>query len=309
VLHLHNPYPLLSPWVVKTAHAHGVPVIQTVHNYRQVCAPGTYFRDGHICTDCKGRAFAWPAIKHKCYRDSLPQSAVMATALAAHRGTWRSVDRYIALTSEVAEHLRGYGIPAGRIVIKPNAVVDPGPPSPIGEGVLYAGRLAPEKGLALLLDAWSRHPDGALGTLRIAGDGELRSLAERAAATRHDVIYLGPLDRAGVFTALAGSALLAAPSKWHDVLPTSIIEAQASGRPAIGTPLGGIPFVIGDAGWVVEPDPGAWATALPIAVNEARGLTQKAREHYESTFHPAVVMPQLINVYAHLKRGGQPESS
>ena len=38
VLHLHNPYPLLSPWVVKTAHAHGVPVVQTVHNYRQVCS-------------------------------------------------------------------------------------------------------------------------------------------------------------------------------------------------------------------------------------------------------------------------------
>src|SRR5262245_44542080 len=51
VLHLHNPYPLLSPWVVRTAHRHGVPVIQTVHNYRQVCAPGLYFRDGHICTE------------------------------------------------------------------------------------------------------------------------------------------------------------------------------------------------------------------------------------------------------------------
>ena len=57
MLHLHNPYPLLSPWVVRTAHAHGVPVVQTVHNYRQVCASGLYFRDGHICTDCRGRAF------------------------------------------------------------------------------------------------------------------------------------------------------------------------------------------------------------------------------------------------------------
>src|SRR5262245_27064718 len=57
ILHLHNPYPLLSPWVIRTAHAHGLPVVQTVHNYRQVCAPGLYFRDGHICYDCRGRAF------------------------------------------------------------------------------------------------------------------------------------------------------------------------------------------------------------------------------------------------------------
>ena len=62
MLHLHNPYPLLSPWVVRTAHAHGVPVVQTVHNYRQVCASGLYFRDGHVCHDCRGRAFALPAV-------------------------------------------------------------------------------------------------------------------------------------------------------------------------------------------------------------------------------------------------------
>src|SRR5947209_9608271 len=61
VLHLHNPYPLISPWIVRTAHAHGLPVVQTVHNYRQVCAPGVYFRDGHICTDCRGRTFPLPA--------------------------------------------------------------------------------------------------------------------------------------------------------------------------------------------------------------------------------------------------------
>src|SRR3954451_10914811 len=82
LVHLHNPYPLLSPWVIRTAHAHGLPVIQTVHNYRQVCASGLYFRDGHICTDCKGRAFGLPAVIHSCYRGSKAQSAAMATALA-----------------------------------------------------------------------------------------------------------------------------------------------------------------------------------------------------------------------------------
>src|SRR3989440_2662947 len=179
VLHLHNPYPLISPWIVRTAHAHGLPVVQTVHNYRQVCAPGLYFRDGRICTDCKGRAFPLPAVVHNCYRGSKAQSAVMATALTVHRGTWRSVDRYIALTDAIAAHLRDYGIPGERIVVKPNALADPGPPAPLGEGFLFAGRLSPEKGLGLLLEAWARHPEGTLGTLRIAGDGPLRPVADR----------------------------------------------------------------------------------------------------------------------------------
>ncbi|GAA1609680.1 glycosyltransferase family 4 protein [Catellatospora bangladeshensis] len=302
VLHLHNPYPLLSPWVVRTAHAHGVPVVQTVHNYRQVCAPGLYFRDGHACHECRGKAFALPAIKHKCYRGSTAQSAIMATTLAVHRGTWRSVDRYIALTGAIADHLRDFGIPDERIVVKPNGVDDPGQPAQPGEGLLFVGRLSPEKGLGLLLDAWRRHPDGSLGTLRIVGDGELRPLAEQAAAERRDVEFLGPQDRAGVRAAFRASALFAAPSTWHDVLPTVIIEALASGRPVIGTTLGGIPYLIDTAGFAVPPTAEDWAAALPDALKAAPTLSDTARRRYEQTFHPDVVTSKLLAVYDSLRR-------
>jgi glycosyltransferase involved in cell wall biosynthesis len=303
VLHLHNPYPLLSPAVVRTAHRHGVPVIQTVHNYRHVCSPGLYFRDGHICTDCKGRAIGLPAVVHRCYRGSRAQSAVMAATLAAHRPTWRSVDRYIALTSAIADHLRDYGIPGERIVVKPNSVPDPGPPAPPGEGFLFYGRLSPEKGLGLLLDAWCRHPDGALGPLRIAGDGEQRELAERAAGSRGDVTYLGSLDRDGVRAALRAAAVVVAASTWHDVLPTVALEAFASGRPVLGTALGGLPYLVGAAdpelcaGWVVPAEAGALSAALPVARDGAAALAPVARARYERMFHPDVVVRRLIGVY------------
>lgn len=336
VLHLHNPYPLISPWIVRTAHRHGVPVVQTVHNYRQVCSSGLYFRDGMICQDCRGRALGVPAIVHRCYRGSRAQSALMATTLAVHRGTWRSVDRFVALTSAVADHLRDYGIPAERIVVKPNGIPDPGAPAPLGDGFLYMARLSPEKGLDLLLDAWRRHPDGALGPLRIAGDGELRPLAEAAAAERADVTYLGPLDRAGVRAAIEASAVIIAASTWHDVLPTVIIEALAAGRPVLGTALGGIPYLLGadaprepagtgpaavataapgegrvalptgvaagEAGWVVPPEPAAMAVALPVAAAGAAEIAQAARLRYERTFHPDVVTKRLIDIYADVTR-------
>ncbi len=341
VLHLHNPYPLLSPWVVRTAHKRGVPVVQTVHNYRQVCSSGLYFRDGVICQDCRGRALGVPAIVHRCYRNSRAQSALMATTLAVHRPTWKSVDRYIALTTAVADHLRDYGIPDERIVVKPNAVPDPGTPAPVGNGFLFMGRLSPEKGLDLLLAAWRRHPVGALGPLRIAGDGELRPLAEAAAAERPDVLYLGQLDRSGVRAALADSSVVLATSTWHDVLPTVIIEALASGRPVLGTALGGIPYLVGadgprepagtgpaevataapgdglvalpvgvqrgEAGWVVAPEADALAAALPLAAAEATALAPAARSRYERTFHPDVITKRLTDIYAGLAApGGRP---
>ncbi len=298
LVHLHNPYPLLSPWVVRTAHAHGVPVVQTVHNYRQVCSSGLYFRDGHVCHDCRDKAFGLPAVRHKCYRDSTLQSALMATTLAVHRPTWKSVDRYIALTDGIAWHLRDYGIPAARITVKPNAVDDPGEPAPLGDGFLYFARLSPEKGVALLLDAWRRHPDGALGTLRIAGDGELRPLVERAAAERADVEYLGIQDRPGIQAALRGTAVVLAVPTWHDVLPTVVIEALAAGRPVLGTAMGGVPYLVGpDAGWTVPPDADALAAALPMARAGAAERAGPARARYRSTFHPEIVTRRLIDIY------------
>ena len=305
VLHLHNPYPLLSPWVVRTAHRHGVPVVQTVHNYRQVCAPGVYFRDGHVCYDCRGRRFGVPGIVHACYRGSRAQSAIMVTTLALHRSTWRGVDRYIALTDALAAHLRDFGIPAGRIVVRPNGIPDLGPPpagTGTGTGFLFAARLSPEKGLALLLDAWHRHEPGALGPLRIAGDGPLRPLAERAAAQRNDVTYLGPLNPAEVRAAIEEAACVVVPSTWHDVLPTIAIEALAGGRPVLGTAMGGIPYVIGTAGWVVDPDPAALADGLARAAASAGALTGAARDRYEKAFSPDRLTHSLIDVYASVAR-------
>ena len=298
LLHLHNPYPLLSPWVIRTAHAHGVPVVQTVHNYRQVCSSGLYFRDGHNCQDCRGKLVGWPAVQHRCYRGSAAQSALMATTLAVHRPTWRSVDRFIALTDQIAAHLRDYGIPGERIVVKPNALPDPGEPAPIGDGFLYGARLSPEKGLGLLLDAWRRHPDGSLGPLRIAGDGELRPLAEQAAAEREDVTYLGVLDRERMSDERRRSAVVLATSTWNDVLPTVILEAMAYGRAVLATAVGGIPYLVGDeAGWTVAPDAAALAAALPVARDEAAARAKAARARYLRDFHPDVLTARLLEIY------------
>ena len=304
LLHLHNPYPLLSPAVVRTAQRAGVPVIQTVHNYRQVCAPGVYFRDGAICTECRGRRFALPAVQHACYRGSRPQSVILATTLAVHRRTWLGVDRYIALSTGIADHLRMYGIPEERVSIKPNAIADPGPPvpPPARPVFLFAARLTPEKGLALLLDAWRAHPDGSVGVLRIAGDGPQRGLAEAAATERSDVEYLGSLDPAGMRAAIRGASCVVAASQWHDVLPTIVLEALAHGRPVLGTALGGIPYLVGDAGWVVEPSVDPLASGLKAAAAEATALAPAARRRYEEHFTPGTLTERLIDIYGEVVR-------
>jgi glycosyltransferase involved in cell wall biosynthesis len=304
VVHLHNPYPLISPWVLRVAQRRGVPVVQTVHNYRQVCAPGTYFRDGGLCTDCKGKRVGWPAVRYGCYRGSRPQSAIMATTLAVHRATWLGVDRYVAPTERIAEHLRDFGVPAERITVKPNASADPGPPKPPAAegGFLFAARLVAEKGVPQLFDAW--RPE--FGRLRIVGDGPMRAEVEAFAAGRTDVEYVGPLPRPEMPGVIDSAAAVIVASIWPDVLPNIGLEALAAGRPVLGTSMGGIPWLIGDAGWVVEPTAGGLAGGLATASADladpaqAAALSARARERYKREFTPEALTWRLVDIYRKL---------
>ena len=211
------------------------------------------------------------------------------------------------MTSSIAQHLRDYGVRPERISVMPNAVADPGPPPPgPGDGFLFAGRLAPEKGLSLLLEAWERHPVGSLGPLRIAGDGPERGLAEAAATRRADVRYLGPRTSGQVAEAIREAACVVAPPTWHDVLPTIALEALANGRPVLATAMGGLPDIVGaadpddPAGWVVEPTVDAVASGLTAAhtgtAERVAGLA--ARRRYERRFTPALITERLIDIYS-----------
>ncbi|MBA3489195.1 MAG: glycosyltransferase, partial [Longispora sp.] len=137
-------------------------------------------------------------------------------------------------------------------------------------------------------------------------------------ASRPDVDYLGSRDGAGVREEMRNAAALVVASTWHDVLPTVIIEALAIGRPVLGTNLGGIPHLIGDAGWAVEPEVEALADGMVRAVGESGSvresgsvdesaipsaeLRKRARQRYVENFTPAVVLDRLIEVYEKVRR-------
>src|SRR5262249_35530143 len=99
VVHVHNSFPLLSPAIHWAAAEAGVPVVQTLHNFRLLCPQAMLLREGRVCEDCVGR-LPWRGALRGCYRGSLAQSTVLAGMLTLHRGlgTWqRCVNRFIAL--------------------------------------------------------------------------------------------------------------------------------------------------------------------------------------------------------------------
>jgi glycosyltransferase involved in cell wall biosynthesis len=308
VVHLHNPYPLISPWVVRTAAAEGVPVVQSVHNLRHVCANGLGARDGRPCRDCIGSPVPWPAVVHRCYRDSRSQSTVMAAALAIHRSTWRRVDRFLVSNAEIGDGLVSLGVPRERVVFKANAVTDAGPPSsPAGCGFLFASRLSEEKGVRLLIDAWARSGLGAFTTLTVTGDGPLRPVVERVAGDPGSgVSYLGPVEP-GVVAALGTrAAARVVPSLWFEGFPVAVVESFSRGRPVVATAVGHLrDLVTAEVGWSAEPTPAALARALVACAGDADGRQRRgrrARERYLQQWTPELVTAELVDTYRAVRR-------
>ncbi|MGA3354468.1 MAG: glycosyltransferase family 4 protein [Acidimicrobiales bacterium] len=306
VVQLHNPYPLISPACIRVAKAEGVPVVQFVHNYRFACANGLYFRDGRVCRDCLGKRVPWPAVRHSCYRSSMPQSAIMAGSLIVHRSTWQMVDRFLPVSDFVAEQLVAAGVPTEKIAVQPNIVLDPGEPAPFGKGLLFAGRLDEEKGIKLLLEAWHLSGVGKATMLTIVGDGADRSAVERAARVDPSISYLGSMLADQVGQLLDDCAVCVVPSLFLETFSRSVIESFARGRPVISTGMGAMGRNVTDeVGWVCStPSPVGLADTIRQAFGDQDGARVRgiaARSLYERSYRPDIAIRSMLKVYEGLK--------
>jgi glycosyltransferase involved in cell wall biosynthesis len=242
IMHVHNTLPLISPSVYYAARAENLPVVQTLHNYRLQCPASTFYREDKICEVCLSKTIKYPAVLHSCYRGSRAASAAVCAMLAAHRiaGTYRRrIHSYIALTEFARKKFCEGGLPVENITVKPNFLeYDPGAGRGQGGYALFAGRLTAEKGLTVLLDAWSACP-GAM-PLKIAGEGPLRLLVQKRAAALANVEYLGPCEHARLLTLLKDAAFLMIPSRWYEGMPMVLLESMACGTPVVGFAVGSL---------------------------------------------------------------------
>jgi len=275
-------------------------VVATIHNFRLRCMNGLLFRDGAVCTECEDRVIPWPGVRHGCYRDSTTQSVVMATALARHGPAWSRVARFLAVSDFVARRLTAWGLPPERIRVKPNPVVDPGPPPPLGEGFCFAGRLAEEKGIRLLLDAWAASGlDGHL-PLRIAGDGPLRDEVAARCAASASATYEGLRSADELRAIRTATAVQVMPSLSFET-HSAIAESFALGRPVVATATGALGDLVDPSvGWAVAPTPDALADALRAAAQPTavHPRSMAARERFLSTYEAARVTRSLLAHYA-----------
>jgi len=301
VVHVHNTFPLISPSLYWACARAGVPVVQTLHNFRLACPQAMFLREGKVCEDCLGRS-PLSALRHACYRGSRAQTAVLTGMLVLHRslGTWQNkVARYIALNDFCRDKFIEAGLPAERIATKPNFVEAPAwQANSSRAGFLFVGRLSPEKGVAVLADAWRKMRSGA--KLSVAGSGPESGLLEGLPGAE----CLGPLPLEQIQQRMSQATVLVLPSIWYENFPRTLVEAMAAGLPVIASRIGALACLVkdGETGLLFEPgnvtdlaSKMEWAEAHPEAMAE---MGRRARLSYEENFTPERNLAQLLDIYA-----------
>lgn len=313
IVHFHNTFPLISPSGYGICKRLGVPVVQTLHNYRLICPGATLMRSGSPCELCVGASLL-PALRYRCYRGSLPATASVVSMLLYNRvsGAYRKlVDAYVVLTDFMRRKLILGGLPRDKILVKPNFVLqvprhagaDPQPYA------VYAGRLAQEKGVDTLIDAWRRVSDVPL---LVIGDGPERQRLEGLAHSLNvKASFLGRVDKDHARALISGSIALIVPSLWYEGLPLVVLEAFSSGTPVIASDIGSLSETVhhGLTGFLFE-------AGNPIALYESfmalihapfyLRIRRNARAEFERKYSPEANFHHLMQIYAaaaRVKRG------
>ncbi len=299
VVHVHNTFPLISPSLYWACDHAGVPVVQTLHNFRLACPQAMFLREGRVCESCLGTT-PWPALRHGCYRGSRAQTAVAVGMLVLHRGIGtyrRKVSRYIALNEFCRAKFVQAGLPAARIAVKPNfADIARDPQGQARDGLLFVGRLSPEKGVDVLAQAWSRC---AGGNLRVAGVGP----AGAALAAANGVTMLGALSQQQVQAQMRAALALVLPSLWYENFPRTLVEAFGAGLPVIASRIGALAELVEDGvtGLLFEPgDAGDLARVLCWARDNPLRMAQmgaNARDRFDELYTPDTNYARLIEIY------------
>lgn len=313
LVHFHNTFPLVSPAAYWAVRGRGAAVVQTLHNFRLLCAAASLYREqdgpdgktGRICEDCVGKLLPLGAVRHSCYRGSRAGSAVVAGMQVAHRllGSYsRAIDRYIALSESGRDKLIEGGLKAELLSVKPNFLVsDPGTGAGDGGYALFIGRLTPQKGLLTLIEAWKQ-----LGTrlpLKIAGSGPMLAEVQQRAADVTGVEVLGGQDGEGVRALMAGATLLIAPSEGYESFGMVVIEAYACGLPVVASNLSALNSLVQDGvtGRLFGPgDAGHLAQVVSEMLGDPARLEamgQAARQSYLAHYTAEINAAQQLDIY------------
>ena len=228
------------------------------------------------------------------------------------RQALRHASAVIAVSKPLVQLLAGAGVPRAKIYCVPNAFADSYSAlhraearhqlgiAPAKLVVGWVGRLSPEKGADVMIDALPH--SNAAWQLSIIGDGPERNALQQRAATlgvADRITWHGPVENAGSLLAAFDAFVL---SSRTEGTPITLFEAMHAGVPIVATRVGGIPDVVGPSHAILIPSEDAYAIAraLEEVVGDASSAARRsalAHERLLQSFGTAAWLEAIDGVY------------
>ena len=307
IIHLHNIYHHLSPSLLPVARRAGIPVVQTIHDYKWVCPNYTLWTNHEQCERCHVYRY-WNAVRYRCVQGSRSASFAAVLEMSIHRALQvyeRDVARFITPSAFVRDLLIRWGKEGTRIIHLPNAVdLSRIPPSSLhaGNGVVFVGRMEEWKGVRVVLAVAESAPDISF---RFVGGGPLEAeLRQRAAELGlSNVTFLGVQPREVVYQEMQNARVVVVPSLGKDPFPTTALEAGALGKVVVGSRAGGIPEIVRDQETGILVPPGDVAALLDAIrrLEDDAALAMRygaaAEQHVRALVDPVAHRTRLLALY------------
>lgn len=250
IAHLHIIAHQISPSILPVLKQRGIPIIQTLHDYKPICPSYGLVSHGKICERCKGGKF-YHATLQRCNHDSIAASLVNTVEMYLHQAwNWYDLpDVYITPSEFMRQKLIEFGMPEKKLIHIPNFVnLDKYPYSEgFGDYFVYVGRLTQIKGVHTLLRAMEKVRNKHVRLL-ILGDGPQRPYLEQVMNNLglENVRFLGYQNPDQLVHVLSNAMFSVLPSEVYEICPMSVLESMSMGKPVIGADIGGIPELIED---------------------------------------------------------------
>ena len=303
--HLHIYYGQITGSIIGQLRKKGIPIVQTLHEYKLVCPTSALIDHGKPCEACQGNRF-WHATARRCNRGSLARSALSSVESywSYLLGSVSKIDHFLAVSNFVRDKVIALGVPAEKITTVHNFVeIDSYEAKAIpGSYILYFGRLERIKGIFTLLNAMANIRSVRL---LIVGDGNDRSEIERSVNERQlsNVTLLGFKQGLELQNLIRGSICTVSPSEWNEPFGLTLIESFALGRPVICSRMGGMPEIVDDCvtGFVVPPgDSVALGDRIQWMANNPKLAVEmgaRGRKKVEIFFAPELHYQNISAVY------------
>lgn len=239
LIHVNNLYPLISPSILDESKRRRIPTVMTLHNYRIACPTGLMMSHGEICRRCVTSG-EWNCAVRNCTGETAKSVGyALRNWVARLRGVFHEkVDHFLAPSRFLKSVLVESGYPADRISVAPYILDIRAQPTDYGDGqyVGYVGRISPEKGVDVIVEAARRLPNIPF---RFAGDySRMPEVVRRAPA---NCTFIGAIAHAHLDQFIGDARLTVVSSVWYEVQPFSLFEPMAAGKCVVCADIGSLP--------------------------------------------------------------------